>query len=308
MADVLLVDGHNVVFRSYYGVGELSREDGFPTGAIYGYVNAIWRLQDRICPGRTTVFFDMGRSEKRTAILPEYKANRQPIAEELRVQLPHICRLAVLMGCSVVQRPGVEADDLIAAHAVGEAAMGNRVAIASSDKDFAQLVCDAITLWSPPPPGSYGADWIALDPAAVERKFSVAPEQIVDYLCLVGDASDNVRGVPRIGAKTAARLLQTYGTIDGIMEHLHELPKSIGENMLNSSAEIARNRELIAFDRDGEIVQPQVGDFDLEALISFFEEFDLQSFIPKAIKRYGAKKQKTEPKNVDCPMQSCLPF
>jgi DNA polymerase-1 len=230
------------------------------------------------------------------------------MAEELRLQLPHIQRLACLMDCGVVQRRGVEADDLIAAHATCEAAAGNRVTIASSDKDFAQLVCGAITLLNPPPQKSFSADWVVLDYFAVEKKFSVAPGQIVDYLCLVGDASDNVRGVPRIGAKTAANLLRTYGSIDGIVEHLDELPKGIAENILNHSGEIARNRKLIAFDVDAAAVQPVRNDFNIDALVSFFEEFSMQRFIGKAIRRYGAKRQRDDCQTAKRAAQECFPF
>ena len=308
MADVLLVDGHNVAFRSFFGIGELSREDGFPTGAIYGYAKAIWRIQDSVRPGRTAVFFDMGRSAKRTAILREYKANRPPMAEELRVQLPHIRQLARLMDCAVIEKEGVEADDLIAAHALAASNSGERVAIASSDKDFAQIVCDRITLWNPPSHGSSDFNWVPLDSEGVKRKFSVTPEQIVDYLCLVGDAVDNVSGVPRVGAKTAAKLLGDYGSIDGIMGHLDELPKIIAGNMMEFSKEIERNRSLIAFDLEAGAAQLQWSYFDIDALVEFFEEFELHSLIPSARRRYGQKNKSTAAKVSNVVAQDCFPF
>jgi DNA polymerase-1 len=291
MADILLVDGHNIAFRSYYGIGELFRDDGFPTGAIYGYANSIWRLEDATRPERTVIFFDLGRSAKRCELLPAYKAQRSPMPEELRLQLPHIRRLAELMCGSVVERQGVEADDLLASRAVAEAAGGKSVAIASSDKDFAQIVGGRICQWRPPPPQSLSPNWIPMDAAAVEKKFSVSPSQMVDYLSLVGDAADNVEGVPRIGAKTAAKLLQAYGTVEGIRAHAAELAPVIAENLRTFADNLDRNRRLIAFDLSYASEESHVERkaFDLAALLDFFREFELQSLIGKASSRYGGK-------------------
>ncbi|MDR0679244.1 MAG: hypothetical protein LBF24_03290 [Puniceicoccales bacterium] len=289
MARVLLVDGHNIAFRGYYGIGELNRRDGFPTGAIFGYASTIWRLEDIIRPEYSVVFFDLGRSAQRRELLPEYKAQRKPMPEELRLQLPQVRRLAGLMAAAVVERQDVEADDLLASRAVAEAERGNFVDIASSDKDFTQIVSHSITLWRPPVMGSPSFRWAPMGPTEVLAKFSVRPQQMVDYLSLVGDAADNVPGVPRIGAKTAARLLQSYGSIEGIFAHCGELPPAIAKNLRDFADDLERNRRLIAFDlslSQGPLERHSV---DCQALLAFFREFELNSLIKKAATRYGLR-------------------
>ncbi|MDR0339951.1 MAG: hypothetical protein LBH53_00050 [Puniceicoccales bacterium] len=295
MARVLLVDGHNLAFRSYYGIGELNRRDGFPTGAIFGYASTIWRLEDTIRPEYGAVFFDLGRSAQRVDLLPEYKAHRKPMPEQLRLQLPHVRRLAGLMASTVIERQGVEADDLLASQAIVEAARGNSVAIASSDKDFAQIVSQNITLWRPPAVGSPSFRWSPMGPAEVSKKFSVSPHQIVDYLSLVGDAADNVPGIPRIGAKTAARLLQFYGSVEGIFAHRGELTTTIAKNLHTFADELERNRRLIAFDLSLSPGPLERRPIDCQALVDFLCEFELDSLIRKAVKRYSLRQSSLFP-------------
>ncbi|MDR1436140.1 MAG: 5'-3' exonuclease [Puniceicoccales bacterium] len=287
VADLLLVDGHNIAFRCFYGIGNLAREDGFPTGAIYGCAKTIWRMQDSVQPMRTVVFFDVGRCAERTELFPDYKASRKPMAAELRLQLPHIGRLVKLIGCAVAQEKGVEADDLIAAYAAAEANGGKRVAIASSDKDFAQMVCGNITLLVPPPAGCGTANWLTMDADGVKRKFSVEPHQIVDFLSLVGDSVDCIPGVPGVGPKTAAKLLGQYGTVESLMANLDAIAPKLALNLRDSAENISRNRRLIALKTLSHSVNPQWEKFDGVALLNFLEEFSLQSLMAQARRRYA---------------------
>ena len=287
MADLLLVDGHNLAFRSFYGIGPLNRRDGFPTGALYGWITTLWHLQDAVRPGRTVAFFDRGRSVFRREILPIYKAQRAKTPDDLRRQLPHIREAAELMGATAIEREGVEADDLLAALAVREAGAGKTVAIASSDKDFAQIVCERIILWRPPAAGNGSGDWVPMDSAAVEEKFGVEPRSIVDYLTLVGDASDNIPGVPGVGAKTAAKWLRAYGSVEGIRRHLHELPPRLGENFQAAEESILRNQRLIRFDLYLSLPPvPRQDPVDLAKFLEFLGTFQLHSLRQRAIHRY----------------------
>ncbi|MDR2664301.1 MAG: hypothetical protein LBB14_02120 [Puniceicoccales bacterium] len=291
MAHILFVDGHNIAFRAYYGVGRLNRRDGFPTGALYGYASTVLRLEEAVHPEFSAAFFDSGRSVERTQLLPDYKAQRRPMPEELRLQLPQVRRLAGLMASAVVERPGVEADDLLASQAVTEAKLGNSVAIASSDKDFAQIVSPAITLWRPPAAGSHSFHWVPMGPDGVREKFAVEPSQIVDYLSLVGDAADNVPGVPQVGPKTAAKWLNSYGSIEEILAHGDELPPNLAKNLREFASNLERNRRLISFDLSLCQTPMERHSFDWPALLEFFREFELFSLIERATKRYGLQQR-----------------
>jgi DNA polymerase-1 len=245
MADLLLIDGHHLAFRCFYGISPLSRSDGFPTNAIHGWVRAFWNLQDLIRPSSVTVCFDRGRSDLRREILPDYKAQRAPMPDDLFRQMPLLRKVSKYLGAGCLEEEGVEADDLLASLAIREAAGGKSVAIASADKDFCQIVSEAITLWTPP--SAHVRDWQPLGPGGVEEKFAVRPEQIVDFLSLTGDGVDNIGGVPGVGPKTAAKWLQRYGSIDGILAHSRELPgrfSSIGDQ----EPLLLRNQRLIRFD------------------------------------------------------------
>ena len=205
MAKWLLVDGFNLIYRCFFAIPELNRADGFPTNALHGWVKSLWKLQDQEQPAGTLVFFDLGGSQDRLALHPEYKAQREEMPEALAKQIDPVKELTHLMGCQVIEQDGVESDDLLAAEAVARARAGDEVLIVSSDKDFAQIVNDRIRIMLPPPSANPKLGWRLLDAAGVAEKFGVPPAQIADYLALVGDNSDNIPGIPKVGPKTAAK-------------------------------------------------------------------------------------------------------
>jgi DNA polymerase-1 len=250
MARLLLIDGHNLAFRSFYGIGELSRSDGFPTNAIHGWIKTFWNLQDLIRPDHVVALFDRGRSQRRREILPTYKAQRKRMPDGLAQQLPFLREVSLLLGATRVEQESVEADDLLASLAVREESRGHEIAIASSDKDFCQIVSDHILLWTPPPAKSLSRHWIPMDPSAVEKKFGVRPEQIVDFLCLTGDNVDNIDGLAGVGPKTAARWIRDHGTLERILERAHAdgFPQRLGEKLRADEGKLFRNRCLIRFD------------------------------------------------------------
>ncbi|MDR3117209.1 MAG: hypothetical protein LBT98_01415 [Puniceicoccales bacterium] len=281
--DLLLIDGHNLAFRSFYGIGPLSRGDGFPTNAIYGWIHSYWRLEDAIRPGRVAVAFDWGGSAFRREIYPEYKGTRRPMPEDLGKQLPLLREVSVLLGAGVLAREGVEADDLLASLAVRESAAGHSVAIASSDKDFAQLVSERIALWCPTYTAVQG--WQPMD---VRKKFGVEPGQMVAYLSLVGDAADNIAGVAGVGAKTAASWLQRYGTLEEIFLHRDELPRRLADNLDRAEEILQRNQRLIRFDLSQGGDWPTFPDQPrVEELRRFFRDYELRSLARTAATRYA---------------------
>lgn len=240
MNKLILVDGLACVYRSFYAVKGLTRADGVPVNALYGFILQLESVLREINPSHIGVLFDGGLSEQRTAILPDYKAQRPPMPEELKSQLPLINEFLDAVGMYWFLADGIEADDAIAAMVWQFADVAEETYVVTSDKDMFQLINDKVSMLLP------GKDKKMLDVAGVIAKTGVEPAQIVDWLAMVGDASDNIQGVPGVGAKTAAKLLQEYGSLDGIMQNVDSIGREKTRASLIASKEILRrNVELI---------------------------------------------------------------
>ncbi len=240
----LLIDGHAGAYRAFYAIRRLNSPSGEPTNAIFGFVKAVMRLVERFSPSHLVVVWDGGLAEERTQVLPDYKANRPPMPEALAQQLDGIAEWIRAQGWHSFVRDGVEADDWIAGLAESAAMEGAEVLIATSDKDFMQLVGDRIRLLNPS--AKDGAPWGREE---VVRRTGVAPEQIVDWLSLVGDSSDNIPGVPGVGAKTATALLKQFGNCDALYERLREVPSErIRASLVEAEENVRRNQGLIRLD------------------------------------------------------------
>ena len=238
---LLLVDGHAHAYRAFYAIRELTAPDGASTNAIFGFRKALEKLQTDWRPTHVAVIWDGGLAEERTEALPEYKANRPPMPEELVAQLDEIVAWVEARGWVSLCADGVEADDWIAGQAQAAAAAGAEVLISSSDKDFWQLVTDRIRVVDP-----RDREVRALDPAGVVEKTGVRPDQIVDWLSLIGDSADNIPGVRGVGRKTATALLRQFGSCEGIYAHLAEVtPERIRQALDESRELVRRNQELI---------------------------------------------------------------
>jgi len=287
MSKWLLVDGFNLAFRAFFGMPELTRSDGFPTGALHGWVKSLWKLEDDQKPAATLVFFDLGGSQDRLALHPEYKAQRQETPEALEKQIPVIKQLTRAMGLVGVERDGVESDDLLAAQAVALAQDGHEVLIVSADKDFAQVVNDRIKLLLPPPTANPKLGWRVLDSAGVREKFGVTPAQIADYLALVGDTADNIPGLAGVGPKTAAKWLQEHGALEAVIANAAVLkPDRFRETVASNADRLRLNRQLTTFNLALPTVgavrgEPQVGE-----LLRLLEELEMKSTLTEARKRY----------------------
>ena len=214
---VLLFDGHSHAYRAFYGIPDLTTRAGQPVNAVYGFWRILLRTLRDYPSAYVAVVFDAEGPTFRHEIYSEYKANRKPMPDELASQLPWIERLMAALGVATLSVPGVEADDVLASLSARAVEHGLTCLVATSDKDMAQIVSDGIFLLRP---GGRGVDVDPqlLDPAGIEEKYGVPPERIVDLLSLVGDPSDNVPGVPGVGAKTAARLLQEFGSLDAALD------------------------------------------------------------------------------------------
>lgn len=237
----MLVDGHAHAYRAFHAIRGLTGPDGRPTNAIFGFRKALERLREALQPTHLAVIWDGGLAEERTAVLEDYKANRPPMPDEMAVQLDQIVEWLEAEGLASLCAEGVEADDWIATQALAAAAEGAEVLISSSDKDFMQLVNDRIRLINPA-----DRDNTPMDPAGVEAKTGVRPEQIVDWLSLIGDSADNIPGVRGVGLKTATSLLRRFGSCDGIYERLAEVePDRIRRALEEAREVVARNQGLI---------------------------------------------------------------
>jgi len=256
MADpkpLILVDGSSYLFRAYHALPPLTNSQGEPTGAIVGVVNMLRKLIDTYRPELMAVVFDAPGKTFRDAIYPDYKAHRPPMPDELRAQVEPLHAIVRAMGLPLLIVSDVEADDVIGTLATQAAVAGIPTVISTGDKDLAQLVEDRITLINTM------TDQV-LDRAGVVDKLGVPPEQVVDYLTLVGDSVNNVPGVPQCGPKTAAKWLAEYGSLEGLVEHAAEIKGRAGENLRASLDRLPLSRELVTIRTD---VPLEVGPQDL---------------------------------------------
>ena len=235
---LLLVDGSSYLYRAFHAMPALTNSKGVPTGAVYGITNMLKRILAEREPDYIAVVFDAKGKTFRDDLYDQYKATRPPMPDELRVQQQPIRDVVEALGIPLLEVSGVEADDVIGTLSREATAGGVRTLMSTSDKDMAQLVDEHVTMVNT-------MDGGALDPAGVEQKFGVPPSRIVDYLTLIGDTSDNVPGVPKVGPKTAAKWIAQYGSLDGVVEHAGEIKGKVGESLREHLDQLPRSRELV---------------------------------------------------------------
>ncbi len=286
---IALVDGYNLAFRAFYGMPDLTRKDGFPTGALHGWVRSLWWVDDRLGPDRLVVFFDLGGAARQTALHADYKANRKETPPALEQQIPAIKQWTRAMGYAGVEQDGVEADDLIASCAVRRADAGDSVIVVSADKDLAQLVRPRVTQWMPPPTANPKLGWRELDEGAVVKKFGVKPSQIPDYLALIGDTSDNIPGLAGVGPKTAAKWLMQYKDIAGILAHSGELQPKRFQPLVHAAREdLLRNLEMTRLDTSLDVsAVDEASPADPDAVIALLQEMEMGASAKAARQRFN---------------------
>ena len=234
---LVLVDASSYLYRAFHALPPLTNSRGEPTGAVLGVLNMLNRMLREQDPQQIGVVFDAPGRTFRDDIFTEYKAQRSPMPDDLRPQVEPLIAAVEALGLPLLRIPAVEADDVIGTLACRAAKSGQPVLISTGDKDMTQLVDDRITLVNTMTNAT-------LDRAGVKIKFDVYPEQMVDYLALVGDTIDNIPGVPKVGPKTAAKWLNQYRTLDNLLAHQHEIEGKVGESLRASQANLALSREL----------------------------------------------------------------
>ncbi len=224
MKTLVLVDGSSYLYRAFHALPDLRNRQGEPTGAIYGVINMLRRLQKDTQADYFACVFDARGKTFRDDAYPQYKATRTPMPDELGAQIGPLKEAIGALGWPLLEVPGVEADDVIGTLAKEAERDGLKVVVSTGDKDMAQLVNPRVTLVNT-------MSNEVLDEAGVQKKFGVAPERFVDYLTLIGDSIDNVPGVDKVGPKTAVKWLTQYGTLEGVMAHAQEVSGMVGENL-----------------------------------------------------------------------------
>ena len=288
MAKILLCDGHNLAFRAFYGIRDLSRADGFPTNMVHGWLRSFWRLEDDCSPDQIWVFFDKGGSRRREDILPTYKANRGLPPDGFSEQLVWVKRLTTALGHGWREQEGLEADDLIASAVRQLSEDETDLLIVSSDKDLSQLVGPKVKQLLPPPTANPKLGWRLLDESGVKEKFGVSPAGILDYLSIIGDQSDNIPGLPGVGPKTALKWMNDHGDLEGIIENAGRLaPKRFCSLVYEKREDLLRNRELIRLESDLEVDMTDCPPVNLSELKEILLELEMKKSWEEASRRYG---------------------
>ena len=245
--EVYLIDGSAYIYRAYHAITPLSNSRGVPTHAVFGFVNIVHRLLREKNPEYLAVAFDSRGPVFRHEMYPAYKANRPPMPDDLAIQIPAIKDFVRACNIRLFEETGVEADDIIASATRFLSAQGCRVVIVSGDKDLLQLVNDQVVMWDPMRDTIFDAD-------RIREKYNVGPDQLLDFFSLIGDSSDNIPGVAGIGPKTAEKLINEYGSLEGVYAHLDGMKASKMKERLAGDREKAfLSRQLITLKMDVEV-------------------------------------------------------
>jgi DNA polymerase I len=272
----VLVDGSSYLFRAYHALPPLVNSKGHPTGAIKGVINMIRRLDRDYPESKLVIVFDAKGKNFRHDLYPDYKANRPPMPDDLRCQIEPIHDIIRAMGLPLLIIPDVEADDVIGVLAREATESQTEVVISTGDKDMAQLVSEHVTLINT-------MTDTAMDIQGVIDKFGVRPDQIIDYLALVGDSVDNIPGVPKCGPKTAVKWLTQFESLEGVIENADKVGGKIGENLRNSLELLPLSYELATIKTNVSLPQSLAdiahGEEQTETLQSLFEEYEFRSWV-----------------------------
>ncbi len=246
MTDLVLIDGSSYLYRAFHALPPLTNANGEPTGAMHGVLTMIQKLLREEQPAHVAVVFDAPGKTFRDELFADYKATRPPMPDELRSQVQPILDAVEAMGLPLLRVSGVEADDVIGTLCKQAASRGLSVLVSTGDKDLAQLVNDKVTLINT-------MNDSRLDRDGVKSKFDVFPEQIVDYLALIGDTSDNIPGVPKVGPKTAAKWLNLYDSADGIVKNADDIKGKVGDSLRDSIEQLRLSQQLATIRQDLEL-------------------------------------------------------
>lgn len=292
---LILVDGSSYLYRAFHALPPLTNRNGQPTGAVYGVVRMVRKLLEQEQPDRVAVIFDAKGKTFRHEMYSDYKANRPPMPDDLQVQIEPLHQLIKALGIPLLSEAGVEADDVIGTLAKIAVADKHRVLISTGDKDMAQLVNKDVTLINT-------MNDAYMDVAGVSEKFGVTPEQIIDYLALMGDKVDNIPGVPGVGPKTATKWLQQYSDLSGVMTNADDIKGKIGEKLRNALDQLPLSYELATIKSDVALEialqDLQMGQRDEKTLATLYQELDFATWLDELVET-RAEAQASGPQKSD---------
>jgi DNA polymerase-1 len=274
--ELVLIDASSYLYRAFHALPPLTNSAGQPTGAVHGVLAMLLKFLREYEPPHIGVVFDAPGKTFRDDLFAEYKAHRAPMPDDLRSQIEPVLEAVAGLGLPLLRIEGVEADDVIGTLACRAAAAGQQVLISTGDKDMAQLVNERITLVNT-------MSGTVLDRPGVKAKFDVFPEQIIDYLALVGDSSDNIPGIDKVGPKTAAKWLNQYGTLDGLLSHTAEITGKVGDNLRAGLTTLALSRQLATIRTDLQLPLDEAGlvrrAIDVPRLRALYRRLELRSLL-----------------------------
>ncbi len=277
MQKIYLIDGSAYIYRAYHAITPLTTSKGLTTHAILGFVNMIHRLLKEHDPSYIAIAFDSKGPVFRHQLYSDYKANRPPMPEDLREQIPYIKKFVTTTGIILLEQQGVEADDILATLTRHFSEQGHSVILVSGDKDLLQLVDKQVKMYDPMKEKEFGI-------TEVEKKYGVTVRQLLDYFSLVGDSSDNVPGIPGIGPKTAAKLIDQYGSLEGLYQNISAMKKSkMKEKIISNREQAFLSRALIDLKYDVELPKELdaycLNDCDSNTLRELYTELEFSSLL-----------------------------
>lgn len=285
MGKLVLIDGHSILNRAFYGVPDLTNSAGLHTNAVYGFLNILFKILEEEKPDYLTVAFDVHAPTFRHEIYKEYKGTRKPMPEELREQVPVMKEVLKAMGIKIMEQAGLEADDILGTLAKRAERQGISVSLVSGDRDLLQIATDKIKIRIPKTKGGKTEieDYYAKD---VEEKYQVNPIQFIDLKALMGDTADNIPGVPKIGEKTATQLMVEFGSLDEIYAHVEEISKkSVRESLIQNKelADLSKVLATINVDSPIEFDYEEAGirDFYTEEAYRLFKKLEFKNLLSK---------------------------
>ena len=290
MEKIVLVDGHSILNRAFYGIPDLTNAKGLHINAVYGFLNILFKILEEEHPDYVTVAFDVKAPTFRHEMFEQYKGTRKPMPEELRQQVPVMKEVLRAMGIQIVEQPGYEADDLLGTMAVRCEKKGLLVSVISGDRDLLQLATDKVKIRIPKTKrsGTEVEDYLK---AQVLETYQVTPQEFIEVKALMGDTSDNVPGVPGIGEKTATKLIVQYKSVQGVYDHLDEMKNGKAKTALGENKEKAfLSRKLVEICTDCpmefDLEKARIGDFYTQEAYQLFQELEFKNMLS----RFGQKK------------------
>ncbi len=282
---LVLIDGHSILNRAFYGVPDLTNSSGMHTNAIYGFLNILFKILEEEKSEYLVVAFDLKAPTFRHEIFKEYKGTRKPMPQELHMQVPVMKELLTAMGIKIMSKEGLEADDILGTLAKSAQAKGIEVSLVSGDRDLLQISDEHIKIRIPKTKGGK-TEIEDYYPEDVKEAYGVSPKEFIDVKALQGDTADNIPGVPKIGSKTATDLISQYGSVENVYEHIEEITKKSVKETLQANRGLADLSKVLATinieaDIDTDLNDARIGEFFTEQSYPLFKQLELKSYLKK---------------------------